>query len=152
MSSVRLRDWNSSLGVLLLAICTIYFSAYAFSHPDFLAETGEDRRLLMRLLPYVGPLIALYYLYKQVWFLEIGDKISFQKSFGRKTYDWESLKGVSLCVLRKRVLFFPVTHEYLNFTLKGGKGTEFHEYRVTKKSKEQVIGLIAQHAPSIKVG
>jgi len=152
MSPVRLKDWNSSLGVLVLAILAGWFSVYAFTHPDFLAETGEDRRILMKMLPYVGPLVALFYLYKQVWFLEIGERISFQRSFGKKTYSWQDLKGVSVEILKKRVLFVPVTHEYLRFSLKGERGTEFHSYRVTKKSKEQVLGLVGQHSPSIKIG
>jgi hypothetical protein len=152
MSPVRLKDWNSSLGVVALTILTAWFSIYAFTHPDFLTETGEDRRILMRMLPYVGPLVALFYLYKQVWFLEIGDKIGFQRSFGKKTYDWQDLKGVSVEFLKKRVLFVPVTHEFLCFSLKGERGTEFHSYRVTKKSKAQVFGLIELHAPTIKIG
>jgi hypothetical protein len=152
MSPVRLKDWNSSLGVAMLTIITGWFSIYAFTNPEFLAETGEDRRILIRMLPYVGPLIAVFYLYKQVWFLEIGDKISFQRSFGKKTYNWDDLKSVSVEILKKRVLFVPVTHEFLQFSLKGQGGTEFHTYRVTRKSKEQVFELIRRHSPLIKIG
>jgi len=94
----------------------------------------------------------VFYLYKQVWFLEIGDRISFQRSLGKKTYNWEDLKGVSVEILKERVLFVPVIHEFLRFSLKGQSGTEFHTYRVTEKSKEQVFELIWRHSPSMKIG
>lgn len=106
----------------------------------------------MRLRPYAGPLIALFYLYKQLWFIEISDNIAFQKSFGKKTYSWQDLKGVSVEILNKRVFFIPVKYEFLNFSRKGARGTEFHSYRVTKKSMAQMVGLIRQHDPTIKIG
>ena len=106
----------------------------------------------MSALPYIGPFIVLFFLYKHVWFIEFGDRIIFQRSYGKKAYGWQDLRSVTLEVEKKRVMFFPVTYEYLKFKLTREGITEFHSYRVTTKSKKQIFELIENHSPKTKVG
>lgn len=147
MSIIRLTDWNSVIGTVMISGLFITLSAYSVIDPSFF----DDDRIMAMIIPYIGPVIAAGALYRLVFYVEIGPQLAFLRLFGRRTYNWEDLKAVSKQCVTKRYLFGLVRlkHEYLIFALTKDGEDQYHSYRIPKKHTEALVQAIQQYAPQI---
>ncbi|MFC7337619.1 hypothetical protein ACFQY0_10560 [Haloferula chungangensis] len=139
MKTIRLTDWNSILGSLLFAVLAFSLSIYSLFDPSLF---GADSRLLAKLFPYIGPIVAAVVLWQLVFYVELGEQIVFRRLAGRKYYKWQQMRSVSAASETTRYLFVPVTKQYFKFELDGKWGVETHSYRVSKKHKEALLSLL----------
>jgi hypothetical protein len=149
MKAARFTDWNSFLGTVIFSLMALGVSVGAYLNPDFFSE---DPRLMAKLIPFVGPIIAAVALYRLVVYVDFGPRIVFRRILGRHEYDWNQLKGLGTREATKRYFFglIKFTHEFLVFAVEDqGKVHEF-AYRVSRKKRPILEQIVNNHSKNTR--
>ncbi len=145
METLRFTDWNSTLGTALFSLIAVGISLGAYLSPE---TFFEDPRLTAKVIPFVGPIIAAFALYRLVVYVEFAPQIVFRRILGRHAYDWNQLKGLGMREDSTRYLFglIKFTHQFLVFAVEDRGKVQEYAYRVSHKKLPTIERIVSTHS------
>ena len=146
--SIRLYDWNQSIGCLLVAILSFGVALAGIFDPDFF---GPSEGWKYFVVIFVGPVVGSWSLWRTVFWIDLGTMISFQRIFGRRVHHWNELTHLHLDteVTRYALGLVKITNHYLEFTALVNETPLSHRLRVTPKSLPVVMHHILSNRPDL---